>query len=130
GELAAMCREEEVEFAPNAQRLGHYAGDLSALRKAVEWGQGKGLLAVAKLSQRLLITRPGWLDQVASELLASAAETAIPLLNEGREATLFWRTEAMVLKRRGWAGVLDRLCGTELKGPTVLRVNVIIVRTF
>jgi hypothetical protein len=129
-DLARLAERYGVDFAGELRRRGHYAGDLSVFRKGIEWGQRLGLAVVVKLSMRMLITHPGWLADVAHQVLTGPAETVLPALTEGMERWLYFRTEAVAMRVREWAGMLPRLADDRLDGPTELRLNDIIVRDF
>lgn len=75
--LAAICAAHpDVTFVTNPERFGHTGGDLAVYHRGVTWGAERGLAVVAKLSQRLLFTRPFWLQDGAKELLSSGLGVA------------------------------------------------------
>jgi hypothetical protein len=130
-DLARLAENLGVDFAGTLHRLGHYPGDLSALRKGLEWAQEKGLAVVVKLSMRLLLTWPGWLAKVAELVLNGPAETVVPQLTEGSDRTLYFRTEAVAMRVAAWAApaIIERLQAERL-GVTELHFNDIIHRNF
>jgi hypothetical protein len=128
--LRSLCAEySDVEFSPNPARLGHYAGDLSAFRKGIDWAAARGLDALVKLSQRFVPTRAGWIAELLP--LLADAETVVGPLTAGREAKLYWRTEAVAMRVAEWSTIArPKLDGDVLMNATELRFNDIIVRTF
>lgn len=100
-ELAAICSAApDVYLWPNATRIGHCGGDISAYWKGIVWGAARGLKVVAKLSHRFFALRPRWLQDGAGELLASG----LPLATRkcaGRE-NFPLRTEAVLLDVAQW----------------------------
>jgi hypothetical protein len=86
---------------PNAARIGHAGGDISAFWKVLIWGKLNGLRVVAKLSQRFLPTKTRWLQDGARELLASGLPLAS---NRCRE---FWRGTWHYFELRTEACLLD-----------------------
>lgn len=108
--LAAICAAHpDVTLDTNPKRIGHTGGDISAYHKGIKWAADRGMKVVAKLSQRLLITRPQWIQVGAADLLASG----LPLASQrcrGREA-FDLRTEAVLLDVAQWnkPAVLTRI---------------------
>jgi hypothetical protein len=100
--LAAICHAATgVTLWPNVERIGHAGGDVSAFWKGVVWARALGLRAVAKLSQRFLVTSPRWLQAGARGLL----ESGLPLGSQpcrGREVFPL-RTEAVILDVAAWS---------------------------
>lgn len=90
----------DVWHWPNVERIGHTGGDLSAFFKGILWGASRGWQAVAKLSQRCLISQPRWLADAAESLLASG----LPLSTRACHSTSIFelRTEACVLDLKAW----------------------------
>lgn len=100
-ELVAVCaKHPDVYLWPNAERIGHTGGDLSAFWKGIVWGAAKGLRVVAKLSQRFIATGPRWLQDGARDLLASG----LPLASRRCRGREVWdlRTEACLLDVAQW----------------------------
>jgi len=117
---AARCRTicaayPDVTFQVSNQRIGHTGGDLAAFRRGLIWAAGRGLAVVAKLSQRMVVTRHRWLQDGAAELLASGLSLAsrrcrgIEVFDLRTEACLLdvarWHTPAVLARlaeRRYW----------------------------
>lgn len=72
----AICKKYGVDFFTTGERIGHVGGDAAAFRYGLEWAKENGVRVLAKLSQRLFLTRPRWLQEGAKELLASTLSTA------------------------------------------------------
>lgn len=100
-ELAAICAAHpDVYLWPNATRIGHCGGDISAFWKGTIWGAARGLKVVAKLSHRFFALRPRWLHDGGAELLASG----LPLATRkcvGKE-NFPLRTEAVLMAVEQW----------------------------
>lgn len=92
-----FAAEEGADFLTAPARLGHTAGDAAAFWRGVEWGAASGLAVVAKLSQRLVITSPRWLQSGAADLLDSGLA-----LSTRRCATWPLRTEGVLLDVARW----------------------------
>jgi hypothetical protein len=100
--LEAVCAAyPDVTLRSNPRRIGHTGGDVSAFHKAVVWGRERGLDVVAKLSQRFLATKPGWLAAGRKELL----DSGLPLASRRCRGSENWdlRTEACLLDVRAWS---------------------------
>lgn len=89
--------EEGADFLTDATRRGHTAGDAAAFWRGVEWASGRGLAALAKVSQRHVLLAPRWVQAAAADLALSG----LPLLARGSDQ---WpvRTEAVVLDVPRW----------------------------
>lgn len=95
--VAAVATRYGADFRC-APRQGHSKGDIAATLAGIEWGKERGLEAVAKLSQRFLITRPYWLQDGAAALLASPAN----VMSQPCGTEFPVRSEAMVLRVAAW----------------------------
>ena len=107
----------QVHLWPNAQRIGHAGGDLSAFWKGIIWARHHRIDVLAKLSQRLLIDIPDWLDDWAAKLIESNLAVA------GRGCSAHgWkvRTEAMLLRVEAWyqPGILAHFTPRRIDTPT------------
>lgn len=60
---------DNVYFFPNAQRFGHSGGDLAAFWKGLYWAKSLNLDTVAKLSHRLVVEVPYWLQYYSWHML-------------------------------------------------------------
>lgn len=108
--LQAICGfHPDVMLWPNSERIGHTGGDIAAYWKGVVWGASRGLQAVAKFSQRFIVTRTNWLQEGAMSLLNSG----LPLASQKCIGTARFdlRTEAALLNVAQWytPDVLDRI---------------------
>jgi hypothetical protein len=118
----------DVKHWPNAERIGHTGGDVSAFFKAAVWGADRGLKVVAKLSQRFLVTRPQWLQEGVADLLASGLSLATQRCTGTQRFDL--RTEACLIDVRQWntpdviARIIPRKYWTDspkgLSGETII----------
>lgn len=99
--LLAICAAGgDVTLDTNPERIGHVGGDMGAFHKGAVWGAARGLTVVAKLSQRFLVTRPRWLQDGATDLIASGLPLATRRC-KGRE-NYDLRTEACLLDVARW----------------------------
>jgi hypothetical protein len=99
--LARVCAAHpDVTLSPNLERIGHTGGDVACFHKGVVWGAARGLAVVAKLSQRFVVTRPGWLQDGAADLLASGLPLASRRCRGVQAFDL--RTEACLLDVGAW----------------------------
>lgn len=100
----------DVHYQRSRRRIGHAGGDLQAFRRGVAWAARQGLEVLGKLSQRMLVLRPYWLQDGALELLASGRSLASQPCTEGLTR---WpvRTELCLLDVAWWQQpeVLGRL---------------------
>jgi hypothetical protein len=133
-QIEQVCkRYDGVTFSNNQIRMGHYAGDLSVFRRGVEWANSIGLHVLVKLSQRMLMVKPGWLESIIP-LLEKTETVVSPCLEpRGREwVDLYCRTEAVAMRMDGWGqdDVIAMLHGEQLVSATELRINHIIVSKF
>jgi hypothetical protein len=107
--IAGICAAHgDVTMWPNGVRIGHVGGDIGAFHKGGVWGAGRGLDVVAKVSQRMLITRPLWLQDGAGELLASGLPLSSQLCRGIEHFDL--RSELVLLNVSQWSRpeVLER----------------------
>lgn len=100
-----ICKKYSAEFTTNRRRMGHSSGDMIVFHKAIRWAVRRGLKTVTKLSHRMLIDVPNWVQE-DSELLVSSgfATQAQMLANFGVEQI---RTECVMM-------VVDRWCSSEV----------------
>lgn len=119
-------RYPDVTHWPNPERKGHYAGDLSVFSKAVQWGKTTGLDYVVKVSQRMLVDRPGWIGQAVETLAPTGYATLAAPCVDGR-VDLHIRSELVMMEVRRWcAGEPLRRMSLDRLGhgrPTELAVN-------
>lgn len=116
--IEVVCSKyPDVTFWPNGRRIGHTGGDLAVYYKAVKWGADRGLKAVAKLSQRMLITKREWLQEIGEALLASGSALSVRRTEEGSIGLPAFplRSEAVVLDVAQWnrPDVLERIAPEE-----------------
>ena len=71
--LLKIVEDNNVALWCSPDRLGHVGGDLACYYLGIQWGKMHGLDVVCKLSQRLLIDIPCWLDESSEKLLAGAS---------------------------------------------------------
>lgn len=110
GRLMRICQTHGAVLHASQGRIGHCGGDLAAYYHGIRWAVAKGLRVLAKLSQRLIFTRPNWLPEGANELVLSGLPAA-SRTSVGRVWPDPLRTEGMLLDVSRWnvPGVLDRL---------------------
>lgn len=99
-EARRLTAAEGADFLTADAKLGHTAGDAAAYWRGVEWAAARGLAVVAKISQRLVLTAPRWLQDGAADLIASGLPMAT------RKCVGRWnyplRTEAALLHVAAW----------------------------
>lgn len=71
-----VCQKYDVDFLTTEERIGHVGGDAAAFHYGLRWAKERGLRVLAKLSQRIFLTRPRWLQEGAKELLLSTLPIA------------------------------------------------------
>ena len=102
-----LCDHFGAEFTTNQERMGHSSGDMIVFHKAIEWAARLGLQTVTKLSHRMVIDVPGWVQHDSRALVASGFGTQAQMLaNFGLEQV---RTECVMMVVDRWysAGVLE-----------------------
>ena len=99
--LLKIVEDNNVALWCSPDRLGHVGGDLACYYLGIQWGKMHGLDVVCKLSQRLLIDIPCWLDESAEKLLASGFATGCQSCFEGPHR-LPLRTEAILFDVNKW----------------------------
>lgn len=97
--IEGMCVGNAL-FWGNRERAGHHAGDLSAFWKGLTWADDYGIRILAKLSQRFIVTKDRWLQDIAKELAESGSPLAGGFFSAGTRPLI--RTEAMVLDVKQW----------------------------
>lgn len=101
-QLQEICSRLGVELTYSGRkRIGHAGGDLGAFYNGLRWAVKNKLHTLVKLSQRFVITRPRWAQEVASELLTSKSPTLSNACLEGVIA-LPLRSEAVALRVADW----------------------------
>jgi len=101
-----LCREYDAEYTTNSKRMGHTSGDMIVFHKAIRWAQRLRLRTVTKLSQRMMIDVPNWIQTDSEHLLSSPYATQAQMLtNFGCEQI---RTECVMMVVERWfsSGVL------------------------
>lgn len=98
--LEEVCKRHGADLTVSPEKLGHTAGDMAAYARGVHWASQLGLAVVAKLSQRMLVTRPRWLQDGAADLLASG----LTIASRRCKGPDPFRTEAALLRVDAWAG--------------------------
>jgi hypothetical protein len=96
-----LCRKYGAKFTSNRRRLGHTSGDMAVFHKAIAWAKRRRLRTVTKLSHRMVIDSPNWV-QHDSELLISAgfATQTQMLTNFGIEQV---RSECVMMVVDRWS---------------------------
>jgi hypothetical protein len=114
--LALQARYGNLRVWPNPTRIGHMGGDLAAVWKGIIWAKGAGLGFLAKLSQRCVIDRKGWLQAASAQLRRSGhALLGRSCMHEGFNI----RTEALVLDVEQWhrPDILMHLVPRRIQSP-------------
>lgn len=115
-ELFDLCKRSGAILWSNPDRLGHVGGDLVSYYVGLQWGKATDLDVICKLSQRMLIDLPRWLQDSSAGLLASGHATGCQSCFEGPHR-LPLRTEAILFDVSQWyrADVLARLWPRPIK---------------
>lgn len=92
--------EEGADFQTADTKFGHTAGDAAAYWRGIEWAIARGLAVAAKLSQRMLLVQPRWLQDGAADLLASGLALSTRRCVGRWEFPL--RTEAVLMDAGRW----------------------------
>jgi hypothetical protein len=106
--LRTLCAQHpDVTLRWNNGRAGHLWGDTFTIRHGVLWGKERGLRAVAKFSQRFILTVPRWLQTYSRELLdgdlATLSQRCRHAHPSGKGHYLFGiRSEALLLNVAKW----------------------------
>ena len=99
----AVCEKYGAEFSTNRTRMGHSSGDMIVFHKAIRWARRHGLQTVTKLSHRMVIDVPNWVQDDSRSLIASGLGTQAQMLANFRLEQV--RTECVMM-------VVDRWCST------------------
>lgn len=110
GKLHMYCWKHNAVLWQSFKRIGHCGGDLAVFHSGIQDAAAGGVRVIAKLSQRLIITRPNWLQEGARELLLSGLPAATRA-SVGRVWPDPLRTEGMLIDVEKWnkPSVLERL---------------------
>jgi len=90
-------RYDAVDVLVSESRIGHTGGDLAAFYRGLLWAAQRRLSALAKLSNRFILTDSYWLQNGAKAMLAAGAATSGQLHGPGIP-----RTEAILLDVQKW----------------------------
>jgi hypothetical protein len=95
-----ICNRYGAGFTTNRRRMGHSSGDMIVFHKAIRWARRLGLKTVTKLSHRMLIDVPNWVQDDSDALVASGFGTRAQMLaNFGLEQV---RTECVMMVVDRW----------------------------
>lgn len=75
-----ICRKYGAEFSTNRRRMGHTSGDMIVFHKAIRWARRHGLQTVTKLSHRMVIDVPNWVQRDSDSLISSGFATQTQIL--------------------------------------------------
>lgn len=96
-----LCRKYGARFTSNRRRLGHTSGDMAVFHKALVWARRRRLRTVTKLSHRMVIDVPNWVQDDSEQLIASGLATQTQMLaNFGLEQV---RTECVMMVVERWS---------------------------
>lgn len=101
----AICKKNGVDFLTTAAiKVGHVGGDVAALHHGLVWAKEKGLEVLAKLSQRVFLLRPRWLQDGAKELLLSTLPLASQVCvgHPGKTGDFPIRSDAYLVNVSQW----------------------------
>ena len=95
-----VCEKYDAEFTTNARRMGHTSGDMIVFHKAIRWAGKLGLRTVTKVSHRMVIDVPNWVQDDSERLVQSGFATQAQMLaNFGIEQI---RTECVMMVVDRW----------------------------
>jgi hypothetical protein len=96
-----ICARYGAEFTTNRQRMGHSSGDMIVFHKAIRWARRLGLQTVTKLSHRMIIDVPRWVQHDSQALIAAGLATQAQMLaNFNLEQV---RTECVMMIVERWS---------------------------
>jgi hypothetical protein len=75
-----LCKKYGAEFSTNRKRMGHSSGDMIVFHKAIRWAKRRRLQTVTKLSHRMVIDVPNWVENDSRDLIASGFATQTQML--------------------------------------------------
>jgi hypothetical protein len=89
----------EVDVWHNSRKLGHGAGDLSVFFKGLVWAKKNNIEYLVKVSRRLIIEVPFWIQYWTKRLIKDKCSVALQ-----REKHYPWhiQTHCMILKVEDW----------------------------
>jgi hypothetical protein len=76
----AVCARFAAEFTTNRRRMGHSSGDMIVFHKALRWACRLGLRTVTKLSHRMIIDVPRWIQRDSESLISAGFGTQTQML--------------------------------------------------
>lgn len=111
GKLHSLTEKYKgVYIAPNAVSLGHGAGDLSVFTKALSWAKIWNIEYLVKLSRRMLIDIPYWVQYWTHRLIKDNNAVALQKRSD------FWPvyTSCIILKTDVWFPLISELHPVKL----------------
>lgn len=95
---------KDVEVWHNSRKLGHGAGDLSVFFKGLVWAKQNNIEYLVKISRRLIIEVPFWIQYWTKRLIKDKCSVALQ-----REKHYPWeiQTHGMILKVEDWFKHID-----------------------
>lgn len=97
---------KDVTIWPNPETIGHSGGDLSAFWKGLTWAKGLGLEYLVKLSRRLVVDIPNWIEYECQMLHKDRGAIAI---QKQLNKTWPFRCEGVVLRVEAWYPLVNNL---------------------
>jgi hypothetical protein len=95
-----LCEKYDAEFTTNARRMGHSSGDMIVFHKAISWARREGLQTVTKLSHRMVIDIPNWVQEDSELLMRAGFATQTQMLANFRLEQV--RTECVMMVVDHW----------------------------
>lgn len=115
--IEALTRYKGVDVWASPHRRGHYAGDLSAFWKGLQWADRLGLRWLCKVSQRFVWRKPDWLADAVKTLEASGKAILMQRCTDaGRDLRI--RSECVLVDVKKWVPHLSLFDREELADPT------------
>jgi len=111
GKLYALTKKYNgVHIAPNSTTLGHGAGDLSVFTKGLVWAKIWNIEYLVKVSRRMLIDIPYWMQYWTHRLIQDNNAVAAQKRND------YWPfyTSCIILKSSTWFPLIDQLYPIKL----------------
>ena len=114
----ALCEKYGADFSTNRARMGHSSGDMIVYHKVLRWARRHRLQTVTKLSHRMVIDVPNWVQEDSRSLLASGFATQAQMLaNFGLEQI---RTECVMMVVDRW---YQHACARALSSTAAFRTG-------
>ncbi|MDB5392238.1 MAG: methyltransferase family protein [Planctomycetaceae bacterium] len=100
--LRRIADEQDCQLHVNPVHLGHYYGDINAIKTGITWAGHLGCQHVFKLSQRTIPIRSGWAWELSKQMTEDESAVAYQTQKGTREV----RTELLGFNVDDWSSVV------------------------